>query len=191
VGSGSNRDVAVKTPSRNNQESPVHLKMRKRRPADGAEGPAVPCRWQGEARDVFLTREPRQRSCAGEEIGGVGRPGVLSAVGAMTQVEAFEVSCYLEPDDCAEASSGMNIQAEPLPVTQRLSSAVDSSLRPGMGSLSMSTLLILAYQVPPAARALQRFVRRHSVSSSMRWPAQPAMTGTHIERTAPRAQALV
>jgi hypothetical protein len=126
--------------------------MRKRRPADGAEGPAVPCRWQGEACDMFLTREPRQRGCAGEEIGGVGRPGVLSAVRAMTQVEAFEVSRDLEPDVCTETSSGMNIQAEHLPDTQRLRSRARC--------LSMIIPVQSAHQTPPDSRMPHQLVGR-------------------------------
>lgn len=164
VGVRSNRDVAVQASGRDNQQRTAHLQHWKRRSADGAERPAVPCRGQGELRDLVLTGYPFEDSCSREQVCGMRRTSVLAAMPAMAEIEALEVARHFESDRSTEARTGMGIQADHLPVALCPAAAIHWVSRLYGGSPGSPSMLLALRSRRYSFRPSEPFDSAHRTS---------------------------
>ena len=93
-----NENRTVETARRDLQQLAVHLHIRQRRPAGGAETVPVSGRRQIEHPDLVRSAEPLQPGGRREQIRGMSRPGVLAAVLAVAEIELLEVAFDFEAD---------------------------------------------------------------------------------------------
>lgn len=104
VGVWPDADFAVQAAGRNHQQFAVD-RVGQRRSANRAKAAAVPGLRQVEQGDFFFSGGPGQPGPRREQIGGVGRSGILAAIFAVAEIKAVEIALYRKGHFAAQTGS--------------------------------------------------------------------------------------